>query len=748
MTTQPILDNGHLRLTFEAEAGLVSGFTLDVYDNGQPHRMAATRPISRAIYRDKAGNRQELVFAACTATVGDDRLELRQTQTDGDGVAATLIATFALTDDPSQVVVDYRLETSESRGLLLWVGPSLLAGEGSFGAAKDEALFPGLEYLLDDEPSSDTRFAAEKYARRHLPHPYKITIPLMAVSHDGRTVGLMWDPNQDWRAAWRHPAAVFSSPNRLQEGARNHWLALAAPSADPRWRNEGELEAHAPATGKVATLSARLVVRPTGGVMGIVRAWVETYGLPEPPDAGHDYWQNVELCVHSFLDVAWDEAAEGWHHTLSDPWGPRYEANLANLLWRYGRWTEGDPVLQARGRDQVRRAVARARQKERSAAPHLDLALVFGHAAVALDATAAACRAAMAEQQADGSWPWQPEAVASGEFKTVDRLALMGQEKDSATGFTASHVRPILQYALSTGDAEAVAAARRAADWCNAQRRPEGAQTWELHLHVPDVLAVPYLINLNLGVYELTGDIAYLEAANRWAWTGLPFTYLWNGYYRPIMRYGTIPVFGVTFHDVQSWFGVIVQWNGLVYAEALLRLARYRASDGPADWRRLAEGIARHGMQEQMTCGPHLGMYPDAFSPVKADEEYTWWLNPQLVGINTFPLAGLPVIPETRILRERGAAAHITSGATVLDASRDASGVLRLMLQDQPGETSFTLLALLAPPAEIACEGRPLPVVADLDAAAEGWQWLESHKVALVKVRYERGIVTLQVHDR
>jgi hypothetical protein len=763
MTIVPILDNGHLRLIFEGEGGLVSGFTLDVYADGQPRRMGALQPISLAVYRDKVGARQEIAFAACAAEVAEGRVTLRQAHA-GEGGHAALTATFALTDDPYQVAVDYRLETGESWGLLHWQGPSIYAGEGSFGTAKDEALFPGLEYLLNGEPSSDTRFAAEKHARRHTPHPYKVTVPLMAVSHKGRAVGLMWDPHQDWHNGWRHPRALFSSPNRLQEGMQNHWLALSAPGVDPRWLNEGELEAHTPVFSRLASLSARLVAQPEGGVTSIMAAWLETYGLPELPDPGHDYRQNVELCVRSFLDVAWDEENEGWHHTLSDPWGPRYEANLANLLWRYSRWPDGDAILGARARDQVRRGVTRARRKSQdvapapaspwpsaggkgpSAIPHMDLALLYGHVADALDVAAVAAREAIAAQQADGSWPWKPDAVQEvASFKTAERLALMGKEGDSATGFTASRSRPVLQYALYTGDREAGSAARRAADWCNTQCRPEGAQAWELHLHVPDVLAVPHLINLNLGVYELTGEAGYVEAANRWAWTGLPFTYLWNAYFRPVMRYGTIPVFGVTFHDVQPWFGVIVHWNGLVYADALFRLARYRPSDGPANWGHLAEGITRHGMQEQMTHGPHLGMYPDAFSPIKADEEYTWWLNPQLIGLNTFPLAGLPALTETHVLREGSQVVYFTSGATLLQASRDVDGMLRLFLQDQAGEANFTLLSLSQPPVRIACENKLLPAVTDVDAAPEGWQWLEAHKVALVKVEHKQSVVTLNV---
>jgi hypothetical protein len=389
----------------------------------------------------------------------------------------------------------------------------------------------------------------------------------------------------------------------------------------------------------------------------------------------------------------------------------------------------------------VTRGVRRGQQAAAAAekprhAPHPDLAFVYGEVASALTTLAGAAATLLAEQSADGSWPWQPNVVQNGQFHTADRLALMGREHDSATGFTASKVRPVLQYALLTGDPAAVAAVLRAADWCNAQRRPEGAQTWELHLHVPDVLAAPYLIDLNLGAYELTSDERYLDAATRWAWTGLPFTYLWHAYYRPIMLYGTVPVFGVTFHDVQSWFGVIVQWNGLVYADALFRLARCRPADGPADWQQIAEGITRHGMQEQMRAGPHLGMYPDAFSPVRGDEEYTWWLNPQLVGLNTFPLAGLPLDLDPVVLRDEAGAVHITSGAVVRDATRSEDGSLTLSLEDQPGASSVTLVAGRGKPARCTCDGEPLAEVTDLDAVPQGWQWLAEHPVVAIKVQF------------
>ncbi len=743
-----VLQTAALRLTCLEAGGKITGFELAVREGNNWASMAKTQPLSHLIYQDKQNQRHEADLVATSGTVTAQSLHLTGDFTDVDGVKWTLSVTFSLTDSPHRIAADYRLEANEARKAYRWIGPSLQAGEGSFGTKKDKALFPGLEFLLGDEPSSDTRFAAPKYANRAVPHAYRITVPMMAVSHAGQAVGLIWDPNQDWGRAWRHPAALFSSPNRLQPNAANHWMALFAPSVEPRWLNEGETEAHQPVgidASNAATLSAQLVGIP-GDVIDVLREWVRAYGLPALPDPGHDYRANVDLCIESYLNVAWDDARQGWHHTLADPWGPRFESILANQLWRYSRWSEGNPVWRARARDQVQRTLLHMR--ETLPAPHnvppLELALVYGQIDKALESAAAAAREAMESQQENGSWGWTPDAVANiADFKTEDRLKTMGTEKDSATGFTSGKVRPVMKYALATGDPKAVASLRKATDWCNAQARPEGAQTWELHLHVPDVLAAPYLIDINLAVYELTGDAHYLDKAEWWAWNGLPFTFLWNGYYRPVMRYGTVPVFGVTFHDVQSWFGVIVQWNGLWYADSLFRLARHRRADGPIDWLHLAEGISRHGMQEQIQEGPYKGFYPDAFNTVRGDEEYTWWLNPQLIGLNTLPQAGLPVNADPIVLRSGdGTPIHITSGATVAD-SRLSQGSLHLLLKDFAGETSYTLIGTSKRPAKIICEGLPLAEVDDLDGATTGWMWLETHHTAVIKTIYPKGAVSL-----
>ena len=187
-----------------------------------------------------------------------------------------------------------------------------------------------------------------------------------------------------------------------------------------------------------------------------------------------------------------------------------------------------------------------------------------------------------------------------------------------------------------------------------------------------------------------------------------------------------------------SWFGVIVHWNGLWYGDALYRLAQYRQVNGPIDWTHLAEGITRHGMQEQIPYGPHKGFYPDALSTVRGDEEYTWWLNPQLVGLNSFPLGGIPVTADPVMLHhESGQRAHITSGATIHDADW-IGDTLRLTLGDFAGGTSFTLVAAGKRPSAIHCEGTVIQETNDLDSVVSGWQWLADHQAAVLKLQFSR----------
>jgi hypothetical protein len=137
---------------------------------------------------------------------------------------------------------------------------------------------------------------------------------------------------------------------------------------------------------------------------------------------------------------------------------------------------------------------------------------------------------------------------------------------------------------------------------------PRGAQTWELSLHTPDILASAYLVHAYVRGYELTQKKEYLDEARRWALSGIPFVYLWSRH--PVMLYATTPVFGATGYRAPNWMGLPVQWCGGVYAYALALLAPH---DKTLDWAHLARGILLSAEQQQYPDGPFLGTLPDSF---------------------------------------------------------------------------------------------------------------------------------------
>jgi len=122
--------------------------------------------------------------------------------------------------------------------------------------------------------------------------------------------------------------------------------------------------------------------------------------------------------------------------------------------------------------------------------------------------------------------------------------------------------------------------------------------------------------------YELTGDKSYLDEARRWAISGVPFVYQWGN--QPIMVYGTVPVLGATNWRAPVWFGLPVQWVGLVYAYALTKLAPY---DDTLDWKHLAWGILIAGEQMQYPDGDYAGLLPDALA-LETQERRPWTINP------------------------------------------------------------------------------------------------------------------------
>jgi hypothetical protein len=181
-----------------------------------------------------------------------------------------------------------------------------------------------------------------------------------------------------------------------------------------------------------------------------------------------------------------------------------------------------------------------------------------------------------------------------------------------ANGYGAGNLVSILEGATLSANSELIQAALELLDKQTilyANTVPRGAQTWEIPLHTPDILASGYLVKAYVLGHVLSGREDYLEQACYWAWTGVPFVYLTNPTEGQIGPYATIPVFGAT-NWVGSWFGRPVQWCGLVYASALHLLHKYEP-EGP--WLQIAKGITTSGLQMAWPLDDpeRLGLLPD-----------------------------------------------------------------------------------------------------------------------------------------
>jgi len=265
---------------------------------------------------------------------------------------------------------------------------------------------------------------------------------------------------------------------------------------------------------------------------------------------------------------------------------------------------------------------------------------------------------------------------------------------------------------------------------------PRGAQTWEIPLHTPDVLASAYGVEIYLEAYRLTKDRSYLEKAIYWAKTGLPFIYLWNADDQPIMLYGSIPVFGGTWFT-GLWFGRLVQWCGLDYAYSLIRLAKY---DSSLPWRRIAEGITISGMQQQNWTTEddpsHKGMYPDAFDVTIGRPPYKWDLSPIKILRNLLAIVGYDEELSTVILD----GVHITSATGITHAERH-DGTITVELSKPLGSINFVLVTGVDEPGGVTADGNVIHRKSRNRESESWWDYMEDRRFLLIRVKHEDKVV-------
>jgi hypothetical protein len=536
--------------------------------------------------------------ARTTVRQAGGALTVTATFTDGDGGNWTLTQRFAPQAKAGGIAVETRLRCDRPRVLAHFPALVLIPGLGAFGTTKNQGLFAGVEYLGRDEPSSSEADLKGDQAKRLVPARHLLTQPLMAIHDEGRYVALAWTPSPDL-------TACFDSPDR-QFHADGHLLGLLFPGGE-RPTNDVMTYAGRPlAAGEALTAQATILGGGGDDITAAVRAWTERN--PFPQTNGVDA---RALLTAGWLDSGLGDGAGKYRHALPGAFGLQAAPDAgACLAWLAARTTD------AAGSARLEKASAQAR----ALAPKGDPGGV-GHVLTPapLLYTVQSLADALRGQRAwgmrlldgvgdDGAVPYRPSPGRPDYGRT--------HFEKTANGLSASPVADALAIGMLTGDSALIDRALQRLRQIDVRWRgtvPRGAQTWEVPLHTPDILASAHLVRAFVLGYELTGDAVLLERAREWAWTGVPFVYLVPPTDGPVGLYATIAVLGATNWEAPNWIGLPVQWCGLVYADALYELAA-RDPDGP--WRRIADGIVDSGVAQSFPVGSdrqRQGLLPDSF---------------------------------------------------------------------------------------------------------------------------------------
>ncbi|MBN2272125.1 MAG: hypothetical protein JXN61_16040, partial [Sedimentisphaerales bacterium] len=505
------------------------------------------------------------------------------TITDNSGATWQIQRTITAGPDGA-LLVEVQANVDKDSNVLYIPWLTLFPGLGAFGQAKQQGLLAGLEYLCD-EPSSSTADIAEPHNVRRVPDSVKITFPLMAVSHGGNYIGLIWEPSEV-------TAATFDSPDRAYNSGA-HLMALSAPAVG-NLRFENAFCAHTPfklEANKVLNVSATIIGGEGKAIIPAVKQYVALKGLPDVPAYEGGLAAAVNLLAHGWLDSQINQDGLFRHAVWGTSFGPQPAADAAMYIDWLGGFVE-DKNLRERLRVLKETALARipANQPFSSAVGHAHqpaAPFVFGRLADFVRQRRAGAFGQLQRFDENGVLHYQPGNTDYSKTHFAKH----------ANGLAGQVVADILEAAVLCPDKELIARALKLLDKQTAlyaNTVPRGAQTWEVSLHTPDILASAHMVKAYTLAYIISDNEEYLEQARYWAWTGVPFVYLYPPTPGRVGNYSTIAVMGATNWQAPVWFGRPVQWCGLVYCSALHLLSDV---DPEGHWKKIAKGITAAGLQ-------------------------------------------------------------------------------------------------------------------------------------------------------
>jgi len=574
------------------------------------------------------------------------------------------------------LAIEVELKVNEDRDILHIPWLTIFPGLGTFGESKYQGLLAGVEYLCDEPSSSDADIAGPEHIRR-VPEPVKITFPLMAISRNDCYIGLIWEPSD-------MVSATFDSPDRIYDSGA-HIMALSAPAVGDL-RFENDLFAHSPfrlEADKALKVSMLIIGGKGKSVVPAVKHYVDIKGLPDLPEFEGGFDAAVNLIAHGWMDSEINNDGLFRHAVWGDSFGPTVAADAAMFIDWLANHTDDDK-LRARLINAETQALSRipSAQPFSISVSHVRLPsppLLFGRTYEYVRHRHQEALRMLRGFDEKGIKLYRPGRTDYSRTHFAKH----------ANGFSGRDVGRILEGAALSADKELIDKALGLLDKQTAlyaETVPRGAQTWELPLHTPDILASAHMVKAYTLGYIISGKEEYLEQARYWAWTGVPFVYLYPPTSGKVGPYATIPVLGATNWKSPVWIGRPVQWCGLVYCSALHLLSDYDAK-GP--WEKIAKGITTAGIQMSwpMTDKKRQGLLPDFFD-LQQQIGAGPAINPGTVQAHLAELYGKGKIYGVKKLRNRGWFVH---APCVINDVRDEKGGVTFTV-DGWGDKSYYVL--------------------------------------------------------
>ncbi len=721
-----LLENEHLRLVFPSAASPGVG-ELSVKTSSGWKRVAWLSRLAEITFELKPGELSThyvLPDVPGRAEVAPGRVaRLTFAHDDEEGGYSARVA-FELKPGARAITARYHLDAKEPASLAHFVGPSLYVLD------RDEAVFPGVEWLVDDELSSGSLDIAAGHADhiRGVVHPNWITIPAMGVHGRHGTVGLLWNVHQKWDGTRDRPGAIFGSPDQARN-LRSHHMALFLPNppefVKPNTLRIEPAKEYRLEPGKPLKLEALIYADGEAkDALAAVDEWVRQFGIPQPaPLPRGSYEREIEFSMQAYLKSLWVPEEKTWWTTKGGGMmsgKDRARAFVADLL--LGELLSPNPEVrrQCRARaDEVLNLIGGEPRPDAQRQPgRVDLLLG--------DATAAA--SLLSARGNDGAWRFDADQEGQGPFVGLDYHDL-GPDNAAEVGTCAARATQVLRYARITGDRAAYQQMLKTLEFMERFRVPRAAQVWEVPVHTPDILAAAEAAEAYIEAYRFSGDPRWLRNAVTWARRGLPFVYLWDDPQKPFLLGGSIPVFGATWMQ-GSWFGRPVQWNGLRYAEAILKLSEY---DKSYPWRQIAEMVTRSAIHQQDATGENVALWPDNVGAVASDK-CPWVFSPRMILANVLKLMGRDEEPATVIVGQGERRLHITATAKVADVSWDGK-TCSFGAAYPPGEQGTVVIFNVAKPTAVLLDGKPISPRDDVEKGPQpGWRYEASTACLAIRI--------------